>query len=446
MAIQWFELKRAIALRLYDLGIILYGASIRLLAWWQPKAAQWVAGRKAQQYPLIIHDNPTHTPRFWVHCASLGEFEQGRPLIEALRRRYPQCRVWLTFYSPSGYTVRHRYELADWVGYLPLDTAANARHLIDALQPTAVFWVKYEFWQHYLETLHARGIPAYLISAQFTATQIFFQAYGGFFRQMLRYYSHIFVQNPESAQLLRQIGIDRLSVSGDTRFDRVASIADQAADLPLIALFRNEQPLLIAGSTWQPDEAILLRYIAQRPAELSKFIIVPHEIGEAHIAALCQQLNLALDDAQTPKSEIATLARVLRYSEILLEDTAWQTAVLPKAQILVIDRIGLLATLYRYANYAYIGGGFGRGIHNILEAAVWGIPVFFGSRYSQFREAVDLVELQAAFSLRDADTLRALVKQYPPDSAAYHQIAQIARQYVRQHVGATSRIMAHLNL
>jgi 3-deoxy-D-manno-octulosonic-acid transferase len=446
MAIQWFDLKRAISLRLYDLGIILYSALIHLSAWWQPKAAQWIAGRKAQQYPSISHDNPTHTPRFWVHCASLGEFEQGRPLIEALRRHYPQCRIWLTFYSPSGYTVRHRYELADWVGYLPLDTATNARQLIDALRPTAVFWVKYEFWRHYLATLHARGIPAYLISAQFTATQIFFQAYGGFFRQILPYYRHIFVQNPESAQLLLQIGIEHVSVSGDTRFDRVASIADQAPDLPLIALFRNAQPLLIAGSTWKPDEAILLRYIAQQPAELSKFIIVPHEIDEAHIAALCRQLNLALDGAQTPKPEITDLPRVLRYSEILLEDTAWQTAVLPKAQILVIDRIGLLAALYRYADYAYVGGGFGRGIHNILEAAVWGIPIFFGSRYSQFREAVDLVELQTAFSLNNADTLRALIGQYPPDSAAYRQIAQITRQYIRQHVGATSRIMAQLNL
>jgi 3-deoxy-D-manno-octulosonic-acid transferase len=419
------------ALRLY--GLAIYVAAMA----GQQKAKLWVAGRKNQLLPHL-NESTKNSPRFWVHCSSLGEFEQGRPLIEALKKKYPTGLVWLTFFSPSGYEVRKNYALADWVGYMPLDTPQQAQHFIGTLQPTAVIFVKYEYWYWHLYTLQQKNIATYLISAQFRPEEVFFKWYGAFFRQILHLYRHIFVQNQKSADLLQQIGIHNATIAGDTRFDRVAETARQALPLPIVAQFKANSLLLVAGSTWLPDEQLLADALFDTAlaAKLNlKLVIAPHEINQPHLDQLYRLLSEKFN--ASPQN-----SNIVYYSQLTTLNIAEQKQQLDGARVLIIDNIGMLSSIYGYADYAYIGGGFGKGIHNILEAAVFGVPLFFGSNYHIFQEAHDLIALQAAFCVRNAHDLQDKLAHYPTNSPAYQQLSQTCRQYVADKCGAVNKIMS----
>lgn len=368
----------------------------------------------------------------WVHCASLGEFEQGRPLIEALRTKYPAGtpqyrRIVVTFFSPSGYEIRKDYMQADAIYYLPADTPGNARRFVAALRPQTAIFVKYEYWYNYLSALRNSGAKSYVVSAIFRPGTVFFRdnAMGRFMRRTLGLLDHFFVQNEASKQLLETIGFgaERVTISGDTRFDRVAALAAGAPELPLVAAFAEgtEAPVMVCGSTWPPDEEILLELMKAHPEV--KFIIAPHELDSARID------NLIVRSGR----------KGLRYTH--LSETTPVTE-LREATLLVIDTIGILSGVYRYGRLAYIGGGFGRGIHNTLEAATWGMPVLFGPNYTAFAEAVELVDVGAAAPVRNAGELLKTVGEWTADPGALAFRGAAAESYVRSRTGATRIILA----
>lgn len=370
----------------------------------------------------------------WVHCASLGEFEQGRPLIEALRAKYPvgtpqYRRIVVTFFSPSGYEIRKDYPLADAVYYLPADTPRNARRFVAAVRPELAIFVKYEYWHNYLTALREFGTKAYVVSAIFRPGTVFFKdnAMGRFMRRTLGLLDRFFVQNEASKQLLETIGFgpDRVTVSGDTRFDRVVTLASSAPELPLVAAFvaGTDAPAMVCGSTWPPDEEILLELMRARPE--MKFIVAPHELDSARIDSLIARSG----------------RKGVRYTHLTASDDG-STEILREATLLVIDTIGILSGVYRYGRLAYIGGGFGRGIHNTLEAATWGMPVLFGPNYGSFAEAVELIEVGAAAPVRDADELRRTVEAWTADPAVLAFKGAAAESYVRSRTGATRIILA----
>ncbi|MGL4292421.1 MAG: 3-deoxy-D-manno-octulosonic acid transferase, partial [Bacteroidales bacterium] len=351
---------------LYNTGISLYGMAIRMVAGKNPKAAKMIAGHKVV-FDYLKENRKAGDRYLWFHAASLGEFEQGRPLIEQLRISYPEYKIALTFFSPSGYEVRKNYAGADLICYLPLDMPSNVTRFLDILNPEKAFFIKYEFWANYLHELKKRAIPVYLFSAIFRPEQVFFKPYGAFFRKLLRVYDSIFVQDESSRKLLREIGIENVEVAGDTRFDRVLEIRDQAKEIPLICSFTEGASfVLVAGSSWPKDEDLMIDHFNRHPE--MKLIIAPHEIHESHLTDIIGKLKRPY----------------VKFSQ-LNEENAKQ------ADCLLIDCIGLLSSIYRYGNAAYIGGGFGVGIHNVLEAAVYDIPVVFGPNYSRFREACNLV-------------------------------------------------------
>ncbi|MEM9823753.1 MAG: glycosyltransferase N-terminal domain-containing protein, partial [Bacteroidota bacterium] len=325
---------------LYDFVLFFYHNGIRLAAFFHPKAQKWTAGRKQlfQQLPPANKKKK----RVWMHCASLGEFEQGRPLLEALKQQYPKIEILLTFYSPSGYELRKNYAGANFIHYLPPDTAANANRFLQICQPDLAIFVKYEFWYHYLTQLKQNAIPSLLIAAQFRPNQLFFRSYGGFFRKMLTQFEQIFAQDHRSTQLLDQIGLSKYQVSGDPRVDRVQQIAEQKQSWPIIERFCGKQPLFIAGSTWPADEAILIPFLKDQLPNHWKVIIAPHEIHSPHLKQLQNQLPFP--------SQL--------YSRAQKQDEA--------ARIMIIDNVGMLSSVYQYGRIAYIGGGFGKGIHNTL--------------------------------------------------------------------------------
>ncbi len=403
---------------LYNTAIRLSGLLIRLASLWNPKARQWVAGRNSIFRKLETSFAANTAPVVWFHCASLGEFEQARPLIEQLKSTEGNSKILLTFYSPSGYEIRKNYGHADWVFYLPLDTESNARRLVEIVKPTLVYFAKYEFWHHYLHQLKRQGIPVVLFSAIFRPGQLFFKPYGGFFRAMLRCFTHIFVQNAESERLLQGIGIQTVSVAGDTRIDRVIQIAAQAKAIPLAAQFKSGQPLLIIGSAWPGDTDLLVPFINRFSGPL-KVILAPHEITENAIRQMEKTLQ----------------KRTVRYS------SASETTV-SEADVLIIDNIGMLGSLYQYGDFAYIGGGFIDGIHNILEPAVFGMPVFFGPNYRKFQEAHDLIGLRAAFPVRDTAEFAAAFGPFHADAELRRQAAQTSRDYIQQNAGATGKIVS----
>ncbi|MCU0355857.1 MAG: 3-deoxy-D-manno-octulosonic acid transferase, partial [Cytophagales bacterium] len=378
---------------LYSCGIFLYGQLLRLAALRNPKARQWVAGRRNLFKRLENALQGNTAPLAWFHCASLGEFEQARPVLEQFRQTHAHYRILLTFFSPSGYEVRKNYDHADWVFYLPLDTAANARRFVATVRPALAFFAKYEFWHHYLAELRRQAVPTFLFSAIFRQNQPFFKPWGGFFRNMLRCFTHIFVQNEASAQLLAGIGIRTVTVAGDTRIDRVSRIAQTKLDLPLVSAFRSHQPLLVVGSTWPGDLAVVLPFVSGFAQPL-KVVLAPHEISEETLRYIEQTL---------PK-------RILRYS-VATETTA------ARADVLLVDNVGLLASMYQYGDFAYVGGGFIDGIHNILEPAVFGMPVFFGPNYHKFQEAHDLIALGVAHSVKDAASLASAFESLYADEA-----------------------------
>lgn len=404
-------------LLLYDLGIQFYLLAIRLAAFFNKKARLWWNGRE-NWYEKMRMAIPADAHPVWIHCASLGEFEQGRPVIESLKQQHPDVKILLTFFSPSGYEIRKNYAQADYVFYLPADTARNARKFLHAVQPRLAIFVKYEFWYHYLHQLSKRNITTYLISAIFHPKQPFFNWYGRFFRRMLPFFTKIFVQNEASAKLLRQIDVHHFEIAGDTRIDRVVEIAKQAKTFPIIEQFVGNQPVLTAGSSWPPDEAILLEFINQNTNNGWKYIFAPHDISESHILQIVQRFH-------------ATVS-VVRFSQA--------TDSVENAQVLIIDNIGMLSSLYRYGKIAYIGGGFGAGIHNTLEPIAFGLPVLFGPKYEKFEEAVQLVRNGGAFVVKNTNDFSEIFLHLNTE-AAYQKASQAARNYVIENQGATERII-----
>jgi 3-deoxy-D-manno-octulosonic-acid transferase len=411
---------------LYDLLIRLYGFSIRVASLFDPKARAWVAGRRTSPPgPLSKLERGKRGPGgeggevAWFHCASLGEFEQGRPVLEAFRAAHPGWKIVLTFFSPSGFEVRKNYEGADLVLYLPLDTRKNAREFIRLINPSLAIFVKYEFWFRYLDELHRNNIPTFVISAIFRPNHPFFKWYRTWPRKQLKKVTRYFVQNEESAQLLRNFGIDRVTVSGDTRFDRVAELAKRSRPFPLIEKFARQMPVFLAGSTWPPDEELILDLISSHGDKI-KFIIAPHEVGEARVSSL----RLAVGGQRS----------AVGFSQ-LTEENATST------NILIVDGIGYLSHLYKYATIAYIGGGFGAGIHNILEAATYGKPVIFGPKYQKFKEATDLVQFQGAISINNAQQLNNRTMELLDDPKKYQQASTTCSSYVQSKTGATQAIL-----
>jgi len=356
------------------------------------------------------------SPLVWVHCASLGEFEQGRPIIEKLKAEFPDFKVLLTFFSPSGYEVRKNYSKADYVFYLPWDTRENARRFIDLSKPRLALFVKYEFWYHYTAELKRRGIPLVSVSAIFRPQQFFFKSGGKFFRRILNAFTHFFVQNDESVRLLKSIGITNVTRAGDTRFDRVNQVVRQGEEIEIAKRFKGSDKVMVIGSCWPEDLEVLIPFINEHYFHL-KFIIAPHEVTEAFISNLEKSVN----------------AKSIRYSKA--------TANLDDFHVLIIDNVGMLGKLYRYGEFAYVGGAFGKGLHNILEAACYGIPVFFGNKnYRKFQEAVDLINRGGAFEVAD---YRDLKTKYESVNLPQNFLlaCEVTRLYVEENLGATDKIM-----
>ncbi len=403
---------------LYNIFLLLFAVGIRIAALFNAKAALWLKGRKGILDKIKNDLAAKDEKRIWIHCSSLGEFEQGRPLIEAIKKQYPSYKIVLTFFSPSGYEVRKNYEGADYILYLPMDGASNARRFVELVNPALTIFVKYEFWYHYLNRLKKNNVPTVIISATFRKSQTFFQWYGGLFRKMLHCFDYLFVQDDESKRLLAAIGItNNVLVSGDTRYDRVAEISKTVKPLPLIEKFKGNGHLLIAGSTWPADERLLMEVINTLPPNW-KLVIAPHEIDREHITAI-----------DNSHASMAVL-----YSELEKEPVGYK--------VLIIDNIGMLSSLYSYGELAYIGGGFQKGgIHNVLEPAVFGLPVFFGPTYDKFIEAKALVSHQYAMPVRNAVDFNNLLQQLTQDNILRTSLQKSIRQYVSTQTGATARIM-----
>lgn len=406
---------------LYNIGIFIYVKCIALAAGWYDKARLWHEGRKGLFERMEAAIKPSDRI-VWVHAASLGEFEQGRPVIERVREKYPQYKILVTFFSPSGYEIRKNYEGADYVFYLPADRPSYVRRFLDIVHPEAAIFVKYEFWLNMLAELRRRNVRTYVISAIFRRNSIFFRFYGGMWRRALRSFDRIFVQNAESAGLLAEIGIDNVMVSGDTRFDRVAEIARQARKIELLERFRGSSRLFIAGSTWGPDEELLIRLANENPSV--KFVIAPHEMEEERIERLCRSI----------------VGGAVRYTKCTPQTS------FDSVQVLVLDTVGLLSSAYGYASWGYIGGGFGVGIHNTLEAAAFGLPVAFGPNYGRFREACDLVAIGAAASVDGYEQLRNWFEPLRDNEEELLKAAGAAREYTVANQGATDIIVSNIGL
>lgn len=373
-------------------------------------------GRKNWE-EILAQKIDTKAKYIWFHCASLGEFEQGRPVIEELKLRYPEYKIVLTFFSPSGYEIRKNYPLADVVAYLPMDTKRNANNFLNIVKPEKAFFVKYEFWYFYISELKKRNIPLYIISAIFRENQQFFKntPWGKWYRKLLNQVDHLFVQNEKSGELLKTIGITNFTVSGDTRFDRVAAIAKSSKEIPIVDKFKGDSLLVIAGSTWKPDEELLAEFINQSSI---KFIIVPHEVSANNINRIHQLLKKpAISFSKVSETEI------------------------DKFQVLIIDSVGLLSSIYRHGNIAYIGGGFGVGIHNILEAATFGLPLIFGPNYKKFKEAVDLTSEGGAISISNSNELLNTLNNLIREKNELEKASVICRKYVAKNVGSTKHII-----
>jgi 3-deoxy-D-manno-octulosonic-acid transferase len=401
---------------LYTIGIYVFYGLMGIASVFKVKARLWISGRSKWKKKIKNWDS-SGPETFWFHAASLGEFEQGLPVIEELKREKPECRIFLTFYSPSGYEIRKNYHKADFVSYLPLDTPGNAKAFIDKVKPAAAFFIKYEFWFFYLKYLHEQKIPVYLVSAIFRPQQIFFRTYGRFFRNQLQYFSYFFVQDQHSADLLLKMGIRQVMVTGDTRFDRVVFHAAHVRKIDLVNDFCEDNTCIVAGSTWPADELILTEYINMAPHNL-KFIIAPHEIGSAHLSFLTSKI---------------------KRSTVLYSNASLNT--IREKQVLIIDNIGMLSSLYNYGKIAYIGGGFGKGIHNILEAAVFGMPVIFGPNYKKFREAREMIQLGCAFPIPDFGEFKKTIEKFLRNPAFTDRTASLSSKYVTEHKGASIQII-----
>ena len=402
---------------LYDFGIAAYTAAIKAVAPWKPKARKWVEGRRGIFERLQATVGASDKPVVWIHASSLGEFEQGRPVIEAIHEQYPQYRVLLTFFSPSGYEIRKDFAAADWVFYLPADTPRNVRRFLDIVRPEMAIFVKYDYWLNYLSELRRRKIRSYIFSSLFRRNSIFFKPYGGMFRRALETFETIFVQNDESKQLLSEIGFENVIVAGDTRFDRAAALPAQASRYPLIEHFKGEGRLFIVGSSWRPDEDLLVPFVNAHPDV--KFVIAPHEMEQPRIERL----------------ETECTGGVVRYSECRTESDV------EGARVLIIDVIGILNQLYQYADWVYIGGGFGVCIHNTQEPATYGVPIAFGPKYHKFKEACDMIALGACASVTTTEELEEWFAPLKADEKRRAHYARIAADYIAANKGATELIV-----
>lgn len=404
--------------RLYNFGIFCYKHLVSSVSHRNPKAGKLTKGQK-EIFPYLEKTLDKNGGYIWIHASSLGEFEQGRPLIETIRRTYPERKILLTFFSPSGYEVRKNYNQVDAVCYLPFDLPGNVRRFLDLVKPQSAIFIKYEFWANYLTELKKRDIPTYIISAIFRPKQIFFRFYGGYFRKMLHCFTQLYVQDENSRKLLDSIGVRNVSVVGDTRFDRVVEISNSTDPNPLLEKFVGEKFVWVGGSTWPKDEEIILDYFNRHPEQ--KLILAPHEIHEEHLQSI-----------------IARLKRpYLRYTQATEANVA-------DADCLIIDCFGLLSSLYRYGKLAYIGGGFGVGIHNIAEAAVYSIPVIFGPNYHRFKEAINLIDNGGAFPIHDAASFESTIENFISNREALAQAGKSAGDYIKSHSGATAVIFKEI--
>lgn len=412
---------------MYSILLYLYELGILVASHFSDKVKKMWHGERAAFRYLKENVDP-NAEYVWFHAASLGEFEQGRPIMEEYRRLHPERKILLTFFSPSGYEVRKNYEGADLICYLPIDTTTNARRFLRAIRPVEAYFIKYEFWYNYLHILKHRNVPAYSVSSIFREGQIFFKWYGFQYRRVLRCFTHFYVQNQESRNLLATLGLNNVDITGDTRFDRVLTIANQSKQIPAVEAFVENnnvdgklRNVFIAGSSWQPDEQIFLQYLAQHPDW--KVIIAPHVIAESHLDQIMQLLNGR---------------RVVRFSQ--LKDTDLQT--IRDAEVMIIDCYGLLSSIYKYGTVAYVGGGFGVGIHNLPEAAVWNIPVIFGPNYHKFQEAHELIACNGGFPITDAESFKEVMDKFIADPALLQNASDAAGQYVKSKSGATKKILS----
>ena len=422
---------------MYNLFIYLYLLGVAVCSLFNEKVRKMWRGER-EAFRVLKEKVDPEAKYVWFHAASLGEFEQGRPLMEQLRRDHPEYKILLTFFSPSGYEVRKNYEGADIICYLPLDTISNARRFLKAVQPVAVFFIKYEFWYNYLHILKQRGVPTYSVSSIFRPDQVFFRWYGRRYSRVLKCFTHFFVQNEQSRELLAKIGITCATVVGDTRFDRVLQIKEQAKQLPIVEQFVGEAPkVFVAGSSWPPDEDIFIRYFKEHPEW--KLVIAPHVIGEDHLQQIEQKLEgWSVQRYTAPPSAPEGATSVLQQG-----NEAPSGAV---GGALIINCFGLLSSIYRYATVCYVGGGFGVSIHNTVEAAVWGKPVIFGPENQKFQEAQELKACGGGLEIKDYDDFARIMDRLSADTDALQKAGRAAGDYVMGKAGAVEKILASVKL
>jgi 3-deoxy-D-manno-octulosonic-acid transferase len=404
---------------IYNLLISLYGGVVKLVALFNPKAKLWVDGRKNVLESIAENINPNDKP-IWFHAASLGEFEQGRPIIEEVKKKYPNKKILLTFYSPSGYEVRKNYEVANWIYYLPLDTKSKSDKFVELVNPEIAVFIKYEFWPNIINSLHKAKVNTIVISAIFREDQVFFKSYGGWMRKSLSKFSKFFVQDNNSVKLLNSIGITQVEKSGDTRFDRVMDILKNDNTVDFVESFKGDYKLLVAGSTWPDDDKVLLEYINNTEIE-TKVLIAPHNMSKEYNQKLKERIGV----------------KTILYSEMKDEN-------LIDYDVLILDTVGLLTKVYSYANVAYVGGGFGKeGIHNILEPAVFSIPVITGPTFHKFKEAIELNEIGGMMVVKNSEEFLADMNRFVLGEKTEH--GKIAFNYIKENSGAQEKILEYIS-
>ena len=412
---------------IYNLVIYLYLLGVAIYSRFNEKVRKMWRGER-EAFKILREKVDPNAKYVWFHAASLGEFEQGRPLMEQLRKDHPEYKILLTFFSPSGYEVRKNYEGADIITYLPLDTITNARRFLRTVRPVMAFFIKYEFWYNYLHILKHRGVPVYSVSSIFRPEQVFFKWYGRQYGRVLNCFTHFFVQNEISKELLAKIGITDTTVVGDTRFDRVLQIKEAAKQLPIVESFVKDAPqVFVAGSSWPPDEEIFIKYFNEH--KNWKLIIAPHVIGEDHL----KQIEKLLEGR-----------KVVRYTEAE-KMVNGQLSMVNDYEVLIINCFGLLSSIYHYGNVAYVGGGFGVGIHNLLEAAVWDVPVFFGPNNQKFQEAQGL-KTSGGFEISSYEDFAAQMDRFAADDAYLQEQGQKAGHFVKGQSGATQKVLSAVAL
>lgn len=405
---------------LYNIAIYFYMLGVAIVSFFDKKVKKMWRGERAA-FGVLKEKVDPQARYVWFHAASLGEFEQGRPIMEKLRSSHPEYKILLTFFSPSGYEVRHGYKGADIICYLPLDTPANAKRFLSIVNPEMTFFVKYEFWYNYLHILKSKGIPVYSVSSIFRPRQVFFRWYAKGYSKVLRCITHFFVQNSISKDLLAKIDITNVTITGDTRFDRVLQIQSLAKQLPIMESFSKGHNVFVAGSSWAPDEDIFIRYFKEH--KNWRLIIAPHVISEEHISQIIGKLN----------------GKVVRYTKTNVEAAA-------AADCIIIDCFGLLSSIYRYGTVAYVGGGFGVGIHNILEPAVWGMPVFFGPNNSRFQEAQNMKDDKGGYEIHSYDDFKSLMDTFTDNPEKVSMAGKKAAAFVKSKSGATDKILSYIGL